>query len=434
MSGVPVQARRRQALAHAARQLCSSCPLWAECLRDSVAQSDPGGYAAATTRQDRRWIRRQIGIGDAQGRLDSRPYPGDRLVEVDVVLDAFDALQEHRASRPALSRAGAVTGKGSGDGPRSDKAHRVAASGQPHVVQQHLNTREASMAAPAGERITFSLDDPVQGIQKALLGPLVHSTLPTLEATGHIAALLVRTPSSGLAPELLEGFRRTRRSMEAWRAASGDEATQRPAVSGLTGSVSVELATTDPLSALRQDVFEPLLHLLAESIRRMEALTAVLIAAPDDTTPSFDVPGISAPHGRELADLHAALCELGSHIEEYAALAPRNRSHSAAHDTAQHETHLRSVPAAASGKAHPPAAWTTPSLRRAVEEVVTSFPGPFTGRDVLLALPPGAYQDPAKSVSNVLCAMAKSGRLLRMSRGTYAVSSALPTGVLAASS
>ncbi len=286
------------------------------------------------------------------------------------------------------------------------------------------------MAAPAGERITFSLDDPVRAVQKALLGPLVHSTLPTLEATGHIAALLARTPSGGLTPQLLDGFRQTRRCLEAWRAASGDEVVPRTEAGGLTGSVSVELATTDPLSALRQDVFEPLLHRLAKSIRRMKTLTAVLIAAPDDTTPAPYVPGSSAPYGPELADLHAALCELGSHIEEYVALAPRMQIHSCAHDTPQHETHPRSVPDTDSGN---PAAWTTPSLRRAVEQVVTSFPGPFTGRDVLLALPPGAYQDPAKSVSNALSAMAKSGRLLRMSRGTYAVAS-LSTGAFAASS
>ncbi|MFD3676892.1 type IV toxin-antitoxin system AbiEi family antitoxin domain-containing protein [Streptomyces sp. NPDC058613] len=54
---------------------------------------------------------------------------------------------------------------------------------------------------------------------------------------------------------------------------------------------------------------------------------------------------------------------------------------------------------------------------------MTSLRGPFTGRDVLLALPAGSYQAPAKSVSNALSAMAKSGRLLRISRGMYAVAS-----------
>ncbi|MET9320871.1 hypothetical protein ABZX75_11900 [Streptomyces sp. NPDC003038] len=294
------------------------------------------------------------------------------------------------------------------------------------------------MAAAAGERITFSLDDPARAIQKAVLGPLVRSMLPTLEVTEQIAAMLVRMPSTGLRPRLLDAFREARRCLEAWHAASGDEVAYRAAGSGLTGSVSVELATSDPLTALQQDIFEPLLHRLAESIRRIEVLTAVLSAAPDDNASDDNAPGGEAtggraPHGPELAAVHTALCELGLHIEQYDAVAPRARVHAWPHDAARRDTPLRSVPDTTSGSALPPAAWSTQSLRRAVEQAVTSFPGPFTGRDVLLALPPGAYHDPAKSVSNALSAMAKSGRLLRISRGTYAVASP-PSDVLAASS
>ncbi|MGW5847866.1 hypothetical protein ACWFQ8_07835 [Streptomyces sp. NPDC055254] len=284
------------------------------------------------------------------------------------------------------------------------------------------------MAAPAGERITFSLDDPARAIQKAVLGPLVVSMLPTLEITEQIAAMLVRVPSAGLRPQLLDALRDTRRCLGAWHTASGDEGAYRPAGSGLTGSVSVELATRDPLTALRQDILEPLLNRLAESIRRIEVLTAALSAAPDGETA-----GGNAPHGPELAAVHTALCELGAHIEQYAADAPLAQVPAWPRDGVRRDTPLRSVPDTASGSVLPPVSWSTPSLRQAVEQAVSSLPGPFTGRDVLLALPPGSYQDPAKSVSNALSAMAKSGRLLRISRGMYAVASP-SSGTLAVTS
>ncbi|MFJ5808013.1 WhiB family transcriptional regulator [Streptomyces sp. NPDC093093] len=422
VTGPPLQTRRRQALIHAARQLCSSCPLWAECMRNSVARSDPGGYAGATTPQDRRWIRRKIGIGDAQGRLGPLPDGGGRPVEVAVVLDAFDALREYWASRPALASAGSSatgTRAGPGSDTRTDEAHRVAASGLPHVGQQRVtrvNTHEVSMAAPAGERITFSLDDPARAIQRAVLGPLVVSMLPTLDVTEQVAAMLARVPTAGLRPQLLDALRETRRCLDAWHTASGDEVAYRPAGSGLTGSVSVELATRDPLSALRQDIFEPLLHRLAESIRRIEVLTAALSAAPDGDTADGNTPRVPG-----VAAVHTALCELGAHIEQYAADAPLPQVPAWPQGGTRRDTPLRSVPNHASGSVSPPAPSSTPSLRQAVEQAVTSLPGPFTGRDVLLALPPGSYQDPAKSVSNALSAMAKSGRLLRVSRGMYAV-------------
>ncbi|MGW7098413.1 WhiB family transcriptional regulator [Streptomyces sp. NPDC054883] len=433
-AGPPLQTRRRQALTHAARQLCSSCPLWAECLRDAVVQSDPGGYAAGTTRQDRRWIRRRIALGDAQGRLALWPDREARHVDAEAVLAAFHALQEHWASRPALSSA-----TGTPEGPVRQgygRAHRVAASGEPHTGQQRVNTDEVSMAPPAGERITFSLDDPARAIQTAVLGPLVRSTLSTLEVTEQIAAMLVRMPTTGIRPELLGALGEVRRRLAAWCAASGDAGPYRPAGGGLTGSVSLELVTSDPLGALRQDIFEPLLNRLAESIRQIEVLTAVLSTAPDDgdgVAPGGSSQVGDSPDRAEPAALQTALGELGAHIAQYASEAPRPRVAAWPADGIRRDTPLRSVPDLASGDAPPIAPAAAPSLRRAVEQAVTSFPGPFTGRDVLLALPRGAYRQPAKSVSNALSAMSQAGRLLRVSRGRYALA-APSTGVSAASS
>ncbi|MDX2393747.1 hypothetical protein ACWGHM_32190 [Streptomyces sp. NPDC054904] len=285
------------------------------------------------------------------------------------------------------------------------------------------------MAAPTSQRITFSLDDPARAIQEAVLGPLVHATLPTLDTTRQIAAMLLRAPAGGLTPQLLDGLRLAHRSLEAWRTAAGDAFSDRPPVRGLTGSVGVELATSDPLAALRQDIFEPLLHRLAESIRRIKVLTAMLSDAPEG-----GVPDGSLPNGRELTAMYVALCELDVRIEEYIAIAPP-RAHSPAGpgDVVRRGSPLRSVPDTAPAGTLPAAPWSAPSLRQAVEQAVAAFPGPFSGRDVLAALPPGTYQDPAKSVSNALSAMAKSGRLLRLSRGTYAVVSP-STGAIAASS
>ncbi|WP_256725797.1 type IV toxin-antitoxin system AbiEi family antitoxin domain-containing protein [Streptomyces sp. IMTB 2501] len=49
-----------------------------------------------------------------------------------------------------------------------------------------------------------------------------------------------------------------------------------------------------------------------------------------------------------------------------------------------------------------------------------AFPGPFSAADVRRTLPPGVCGDPAKTISNVLSALVKAGRLQRLSRGTYA--------------
>lgn len=401
---LPFRTRRSQALTHAARQLCFSCPVWAECLQDSVVRSDPGGYAAATTEQDRRWIRRWLHIGDSRGRLTSAASAtGGRgeAVEAAAVLDAFSALQEHR------TRGAFGPGRGPVPAQRQDPEQHFPAD-----RRQRADTDEVSkMAAPAlsGERITFPLDDPALAIQKTVLGPLARATLHVLKVAEQLAGMLALTPSAAVEPEFFAAVGKTRLSLESWRTAAGDDTVYEVADSGLTGSVSIELATSDPVAALRQDILEPLLRRLADSLHRVEAITALLVPAADAAADPAAV-----PHGRELSAVLEAVRELGSHLERYQPLAPR-QDHGGGHAGPQRDAHPHHPATRAGG----PGSWSVPSLRRAVEAAVSSFPGHFTGRDVVGALPPGAYRDAGKSVSNALSAMVKSGRLLRVSRGTY---------------
>ncbi|MFJ3881336.1 hypothetical protein ACIPW5_28295 [Streptomyces sp. NPDC090077] len=403
-SELPFRTRRNQALTHAARQLCFSCPRWAECLQVSVVRSDPGGYAAATTEQDRRWIRRRLDIGDSRGRLTSgASATGGRgeAVESAAVLDAFSALQEHR------TRGAFGPGRGLVPAQRQDPDQYAPAD-----RRQRADTDEVSkkMAAPAlsGERITFPLDDPSLAIQKTVLGPLARATLLVLKVAEQLAGLLALTPSTAVEPEFFAAVGRTRLSLESWRAAAGDDAAYEVADSGLTSSVSIELATSDPVAALRQDILEPLLRRLTESLQRVEAITAVLVPAADAAVPA------GVPHGRELLAVREAVRQLRSHLERYQPLAP-HQDHDGGHAGLRRDAHPHHSATRAGG----PGPWSVPSLRRAVEAAVSSFPGHFTGRDVVGALPPGAYRDAGKSVSNALSAMVKSGRLLRVSRGTY---------------
>ncbi|GAA0323662.1 hypothetical protein GCM10010302_73530 [Streptomyces polychromogenes] len=408
---LPFRTRRSQALTHAARQLCFSCPVWAECLQDSVVRSDPGGYAAATTEQDRRWIRRFLHIGDGRGRLTSPASAGGgrgEAVEAAAVLDAFGALQEHRTRRSF------GYGRGPVPAPRQDPAPLF-----PPNRRQRADTDEVTKmgaAALSGERITYSLGDPALAIQKTVLGPLARATLLILKVAEQLAGMLALTPSAAPAPELVAAVRRTRLSLEAWREAADDEG---PYAVGdgdeLTGSVSVELATCDPVAALRQDIFEPLLRRLADSLHRVEAITGLLVPAAETEAEAEAAAGAAAeaesavPHARELAAVREAVRELAAQLERYEPLVPRAQEHGGAHEVPR-DAHPRSFAAAPAGAT---------SLRRAVEAAVASFPGHFTGRDVVRALPPGAYPDAGKSVSNALSAMVKSGRLLRVSRGTY---------------
>ncbi|MFF9911899.1 WhiB family transcriptional regulator [Streptomyces sp. NPDC013457] len=386
---LPIQGRRLQALAHAARQLCASCPVRRECLRDSVLRPDPGGYLAGTTEQDRRLIRRRLGIGTPHGDLTAPVDPRQGAVglgegfdaELEAVLDAFAPGRTSRSSRPRTQ------GR---PGPRSvvppQKTHHVA---------------EESMAAPAGERITFALDDPVLAVQNAVLTPLLLATLPALEASERLAGMLAHAPSAGLAPELAASCRRARLALEAWRAELTEDVPRLAADTGLVGSVSVELATSDPITALRQDLFEPLLRRVSDSTARIEEVMSVLMTGQED----------AADTGRSgralLADLRSALRELAAHIAAYGAVAPTSVPPVGSHGGPD-------VGGAVVRALHP-----STSLRQAVDRAVASFPGPFTARDVLLALPPEVYQESAKSISNVLSALVKSGRLQRVSRGTY---------------
>ncbi|WP_405448488.1 WhiB family transcriptional regulator [Streptomyces erythrochromogenes] len=401
---LPFRTRRSQALTHAARELCFSCPLRAECLQDSVVRSDPGGYAAATTEQERRWMRMWLQIGDSRGRLShAESASGGRgeAVEAAAVLDAFSALQAYRAGRSS----------GVGRGPIPSQRQRPALH-FPADRRQRTHTDEVSkMVAPApqGERITYSLGDPALAIQKTVLGPLARATLLMLKVAQQLAGMLALTPSAGVEPGFLAAVGEARLSLESWRTAAGDEAAYEVADSGLTGSVSIELATSDPVAALQQDIFEPLLRRLADSLHRVEAITAVLVPAPGTADPA------AVPHGRQLSAVLEAVRELGSHLERYQPLTLR-QGHGEGQSGIRRDDHPYHSATVAVGSG----AWSgVPSLRRSVETAVSSFPGHFTGRDVVGALPPGAYQDAGKSVSNALSAMVKSGRLLRVSRGTY---------------
>ncbi|MCH0540234.1 WhiB family transcriptional regulator [Streptomyces sp. MUM 203J] len=385
-TGLPLQTRRHQALVLAARQLCTSCPVRQECLRDSVLHSDPGGFAAATTEQERRLIRQRLGVGDEQGYLVVPVHARHQTVGLRTVLDAYASVHE-RGLRPGRPGTG---------------LHPVP----PHETHE---ASEESMAAPAGaddKRISFPLDDPARAIQKAVLTPLVRAVLPLLEATEQLAGMLVHAHAAGLTPALIDACREARRCIEAWRTESGDDAPYRAADSGLTGTVSVELATSDPLTALRQDILEPLLRRLAESISRVEAITSMLLTTKEP----------AVPHRTELAAVHTALRDLAGHIEVYGSTADSARPTRAVPG--------HRLPVAGGSASMVGALGTLPaatSLRRAVEGAVARFPGPFTARDVLLALPPDMFRESGKSVSNVLSAMVKSGRLQRVSRGTYTV-------------
>ncbi|MFC8273360.1 WhiB family transcriptional regulator [Streptomyces sp. NPDC057271] len=399
---LPLQGRRVQALAHAARQLCASCPLQQECLRDAVLRPDPGGYLAGTTEQDRRLIRRQLGVGTPHGDLTEPVDLRHRAAELASVLDAF---APRRAGRPTSHVVNQSVGQPV-DGSVGRPARRPVRSGLLSSIppQKTHHVAEVSMAVPAGERITFPLDDPVLAVQKAVLAPLLHAALPALEATEQLAGMLAHVPSAGLTPELAEACRRARRCLETWRAECADDAPRLPADTGLVGSVSVELATSDPITALRQDLFEPLLRRVSESIVRIESVMSVL-----DSTERTENDGADRP--TTLVEIRGSLRELAMRIEAYedglTAVVPR----------------LRAV---AGGDARDGGVRALPpmtSLRQAVDRAVVSFPGPFTARDVLLALPPEVFQESAKSISNLLSAMVKSGRLRRVSRGTYAVES-----------
>ncbi|MFI1029658.1 WhiB family transcriptional regulator [Streptomyces sp. NPDC020951] len=427
----PEQRHQHLVLLRTARDLCASCPLWQECLQDAIAHAEPSGYTAATTLEDRRWIRRTLGIGDGNGNLPTHTGDGlggtggaggtgdasrrllrlrsrttdaaalhaaERgLPELERILDAFDARQEQlarlRRELPAIPRQlheHTTTGPAQpthSQGP----GHHPQPHPHPHA---HPESRSEDMpSAESGQRIAFSYEDPAQAVRQALLVPLIRSALPTLDSLEQLVTMLASVPGGDIAPELPDHLRAVRKAVEAV-APEGccDDPAEAAADTGaplraLTGSVSVELATTDPVAALRRDFLEPLLRELASGLANIEKVATMLAAT-------------SAGDEGRLEPIRAALQGVRACLPHPA---PTGKASPAATGQAPHTT--------------PP---DTPSIRAAVETAVATFPGPFSSRDVLRALPPGVYGDPSKTISNVLSALVKSGRLQRLARGTYA--------------
>lgn len=432
----PEQRHQHLVLLRTARDLCASCPLWAECLQDAVAHAEPYGYAAATTLDDRRWIRRALGIGDTDGDLPTHTADGpgagpghhsgetsrrllrlrsrttdaaDRhtaergLPALERILDAFDARQDQLARTqhelPAIPRQlheHTGTQRTHSDSRQSDSHRRPGTSRHPHP-QAHPESRNEDMAAAeSGQRIAFSYEDPAQAVRQALLAPLIRSALPTLTGLEQLVTMLASVPGGEIAPELPDTIRGARKAVEALAAEVGrgscDSAEATPDTAGplraLTGSVSVELATTDPVAALRRDFLEPLLRELAASLANIEKVATMLAAT-------------GASDGDEI---HPE--QIRTALQGIRACLP--------HPTPAGKT------SAGTGRAATLTPSGVPSIRAAVETAVSAFPGPFSARDVLRALPPGVYGDPSKTISNVLSALVKSGRLRRLARGTYA--------------
>ncbi|GAA5699425.1 hypothetical protein Save01_00213 [Streptomyces avermitilis] len=454
--GTPQQRRQYLILLRTARDLCASCPLWAECLQDAVAHAEPSGYTAATTADDRRRLRLALGLGDENGDLPVREAAGPgcmsvprrlarlrsrtsdatalrpadpALPELERVLDAFDTLQDQLASGQDLLAAG----PSDTDAPESLQSHIRPGSRRSRTPRESRN-EEPMAAAEAGQRIVFSLTDPAQAVRQAVLGPLIRSALPALVSVEQLAAMLLTVPGGGITPETLRDIREVRTAVTSMLpddapdhgGTEGTEGTEGTAgtadaagpngavgaagVAGggtvplallrpLTGSVSVELAMSDPVAALRRDFLEPLLRDLLSSLANIEKVATMLAATSDRTAG----PGDGADDA-PLETVRAALRELTSRL-------PHLGSHTA-------PAALRPPPHPSEG-GHDRRAASVPSIRAAVERAAETFPGAFSARDVLRTLPAGVYGDPAKTISNVLSAMVKSGHLQRLSRGTY---------------
>ncbi|WP_234046656.1 WhiB family transcriptional regulator [Streptomyces adelaidensis] len=433
----PAQRRQRLVLLRTARDLCASCPLWAECLQDAVAYAEPYGYTAATTFDDRRSLRRTLGIGDENGdlpahaavRFDSGSVPrrlirlrsradessalsatrrqaAPELPELERILDAFDLLQGQLAHDQRLLREQAQRGPAAPllhSHTTTQATHRrpPLSGGPAHMPGPSGDRSEEPMAAAeAGQRITFSYEDPALAVRQAVLGPLVRSALPALTSLDQLVTMLTRMPGGDTAPEPPRNLPAVREAVESLLPDGADDGPEHaaglPAPRPLTGSVSVELATTDPVAALRRDILEPLLRELAATLANIEKVAAMLAATSDDSGDAH------------LETIRTALREIHDCLPRSAP--PMTHSARFAH---------AGQPAAAVAS---PARRTAlaPSIRAAVEKAVAAFPGAFSARDVLRALPTGVYADPSKTISNVLSTMVKSGRLQRLSRGTYA--------------
>ncbi|MEV5873618.1 WhiB family transcriptional regulator [Streptomyces sp. NPDC052101] len=405
----PEQRRQHLVLLRTASDLCASCPLWAECLQDAVAYAEPYGYAAATTPEDRRRMRRALGVGDASGDLPTRVADGAedqarRLARVrsrtaetilhragghglptlEQILDAFDLLQDAPPRGPEEpGHPSADPAQPAHERTRTPRAERPGPPGHTESGNEHM------AAAGGGQRIAFSYEDPAQAVRQALLGPLVRTTLPALASLEQFVAMLVCLPGSEVSPETLGEVQAVRAAVASLvPEEDGDHTAARPRP--LSGSISVELATKDPVAALRHDVLHPLLRELAVGLGNIEKV-ATMLAATADGDDSL------------LTTIRSALHKLRAHLPHPA---PVDEPVGRGTGTAAPEPRRR-----------PP---TAPSIRAAVERAVEAFPGPFSARDVRRALPPGVYGEPSKTISNVLSALVKAGRLQRLSRGTYA--------------
>ncbi|UUU32222.1 WhiB family transcriptional regulator [Streptomyces sp. CA-210063] len=438
-SASPDQRRQHLVLLRTARDLCASCPLWAECLQDAVAYAEPYGYTAATTREDRRALRRMLGIGDEHGDLpahaavrfdsgslprrltrlrsradESSAHPATRrqappeLPELERILDAFDLLQGQLAHDQPLLRERTQSGTPtpllqSHITSQATDRQPPPTGGPSHTPGPSDDRSEEPMAAAeAGQRITFSYEDPALAVRQAVLGPLVRSALPALASLEQLVAMLTCMPGgTDTAPESPRNIPAVREAVESLLpvgadAPEGAEGTPLPPQRPLTGSVSVELATTDPVAALRRDFLEPLLRELAATLANIEKVATMLAAASDETGDAH------------LETIRTALREIHDRLPRSVTPTPHPPTHPA------HAGHR------AEGTGHARRAASAPSIRAAVEKAIATFPGAFSARDVLRALPAGVYGDPSKTISNVLSALVKSGRLQRLSRGTYA--------------
>lgn len=65
-----------EALVSAARTSCAACPLLADCLYKAVVHTDVSGYVGCTTPQERKAIRKRVGISVRPENLDA--YAGTR--------------------------------------------------------------------------------------------------------------------------------------------------------------------------------------------------------------------------------------------------------------------------------------------------------------------------------------------------------------------
>ncbi|MFF5358306.1 WhiB family transcriptional regulator [Streptomyces scabiei] len=448
-AGVAPDRRRQQlVLLRTARDLCASCPLWAECLQDAVAYAEPYGYTAATTREDRRALRRALDIGDENGdlpahaavpfdsgsvprrltRLRSRADgsathsgtprpPAPDLPELEQILDAFDLLQgqlvhDQSVLRERPQRAALTSLLHSHITPQPTHRQPPAPGASSHTPGPANDRSEEPMAAAeAGQRITFSYEDPALAVRQAVLGPLVRAALPALTSLEQLLALLTCMPGGAdTAPNAPQDLGAVREAVESLlpdqaETLSDADSDPLPPRRPLTGSVSVELATTDPVAALRRDFLEPLLRELAATLANIEKVATMLAAASDDT-------GDAA----RLETIRTAVREIHDRLPRPAAPTAPPPAHPL--HGGHPPTRISAGAEVGTGQTrrHP----STPSIRAAVERAVAGFPGAFSARDVLRALPSGVYGDPSKTISNVLSALVKSGRLQRLSRGTYA--------------